>query len=254
MAKATRTVWRPISNNRDMKARTVRLSLVTMLIFVLVCTCAVMQANAAPAFEPERSSYWHERSSFFHTFAREVQVVMVGDSLTDGAEWREMFADQDIVNRGIDGDTTDGVLARLDDILDIKPKRVFIMIGINDFAEAGRSVDDVFANYSAIVSGLVRRGVKVFVQSTLPCNEAKGAWKSCAGLNPRIGQLNARLAGLASANVTFIDLVPVLTAKGSLKNEFTYDGVHLNGEGYRQWKNAIAPYMPTASKTGHWTP
>ena len=175
---------------------------------------------------------------------------MVGDSLTDGAEWREIFADQDIVNRGIDGDTTDGVLARIDNILDIKPKRVFVMIGINDFAEAGHSVDDVFANYSAIVSRLAQRGVKVFVQSTLPCNEAKGAWKSCVGLNPKISQLNARLAGLAFANVTFIDLVPVLTAKGGLKNELTYDGVHLNGEGYRQWRNAIAPYMPTVGKTG----
>lgn len=237
-----------------MKVRSVRLSVVTMLISVLVCTCAVMQANAAPAVVPGRSSYWHERSSFFHTFAREAQVVMVGDSLTDGAEWREMFADQDIVNRGIDGDTTDGVLARLDDILVIKPKRAFVMIGINDFAEAGRSVDAVFSNYSAIVSQLAQHGVKVFVQSTLPCNEAKGAWKSCAGLNPRIGQLNARLTGLASANVTFIDLVPVLSAKGGLKNEFTYDGVHLNGEGYRQWKNAIAPYMPKAGETGQQSP
>lgn len=237
-----------------MKVRSVRLSVVTMLISVLVCTCAVMQANAAPAVVPGRSSYWHERSSFFHTFAREAQVVMVGDSLTDGAEWREMFADQDIVNRGIDGDTTDGVLARLDDILVIKPKRAFVMIGINDFAEAGRSVDAVFSNYSAIVSQLAQHGVKVFVQSTLPCNEAKGAWKSCAGLNPRIGQLNARLTGLASANVTFIDLVPVLSAKGGLKNEFTYDGVHLNGEGYRQWKNAIAPYMPKAGETGQPSP
>ena len=48
-------------------------------------------------------------------------VVMIGDSLTDGAEWREIFPDQKIVNRGIDSDTTDGVLARLDEIVSIKP-------------------------------------------------------------------------------------------------------------------------------------
>jgi lysophospholipase L1-like esterase len=208
---------------------------------------ALLRAGAAcaagPGSAPERSSYWHERTSLFASLPHRADVAMIGDSLTDGAEWAELFPGVDIVNRGIDGDTTDGVLARLDGILAHRPRRAFLMIGINDFADERRDVDAVFADYRAIVARLEQAGVGVFVQSTLPCNEAKGAWKSCAALNGSIRQLNERLATLASGRVTFIDLRPLLAGDGGLKSELTYDGVHLNGDGYRLWKRAIARYV-----------
>jgi lysophospholipase L1-like esterase len=215
-------------------------------MLVLLWGCWPLAAlSDAPA---GRSSYWHERTSFFSAFAHKADVVMIGDSLTDGAEWAEVFPGQDIVNRGIDSDTTDGVLARLDGILALEPKQAFVMIGINDFADRRVTVESVFANYRSIVSRLNRAGARVFVQSTLPCNEAKGAWKSCAALNPKIRQLNARLATLASARVTFVDMAPLVAADGGLKSELTYDGVHLNGQGYRLWKDAIARFMPAGRR------
>lgn len=197
----------------------------------------------APAPVP-RSSYWQERNSLFRSFGRSADVVMLGDSLTDGAEWQEMFAQPRIVNRGIDGDTTDGLLERLADVLALRPQVVFVMIGINDLAEGGRSVDAVFSTYRAIVAALVKGGARVVVQSTLPCHEAKAAWKSCQALNGPIRQLNARLATLASNDVVYLDLASVLGAGGQLRGEFTVDGVHLNGDGYRRWRDAIAPFMP----------
>jgi lysophospholipase L1-like esterase len=215
---------------------------------LLVVQCASAAASADAAGATQHSSYWRERTALFRVFGQKADVVMLGDSLTDGAEWAEMFPQQDIVNRGIDGDTTHGVLARLDTVLALEPKRVFVMIGINDFADQHRAVASVFAHYRTLVARLSRAGVHVFVQSTLPCNEAKAGWKSCASLNPKIRQLNTRLATLASGNVTFVDLWPVLAGKGGLKADVTYDGVHLNGEGYRLWKGAIAPHMPPAAR------
>ncbi|MEO6016850.1 MAG: GDSL-type esterase/lipase family protein [Polaromonas sp.] len=222
-----------------------------VMLVMLALLSAGMQAFAAPVAPvqaPERSPYWRERTSFFHDFGHQADVVMVGDSLTDGAEWREMFPDQRIVNRGIDSDTTEGVLARLDDILMLKPKAVFVMIGINDFADLSRSADAVFLTYQAIVSRLERSGARVIVQSTLPCNEAKGTWKSCAAINGKIRQLDARLGTLASRRISYVDLLPALTSSGGLRDEFTYDGVHLNGPGYQVWKDAIARLMPAAVK------
>lgn len=203
-------------------------------------------AQAQPA--PERSSYWRERTSLFRTFGRHAEVVMVGDSLTDAAEWAEMFPAQDIVNRGIDSDTSDGVLERIGDIVAARPRVAFVMIGINDFTDPRRSVDNVFANYREIVRRLSQGGARVVVQSTLPCNEAKAAWKSCASLNGRIAQLDALLPTLASGTVTFVDLRPLLAANGNLKPELTFDGVHLNGDGYRLWKQGIAASMPAPAK------
>jgi len=227
----------------------------SLKIFALLCASAeIFAAPAGHIQAPERPPYWRERISFFHNFGHEADVVMVGDSLTDGAEWREMFPEQLVVNRGIDSDTTEGVLARLDDILMLKPKVVFLMIGINDFGDESRSVDAVFTTYKSIVSRLERSGTQVVVQSTLPCNEAKGAWKSCSLINQSIRQLNTRLATVASRRVSYVDLVPVLAASGGLRDELTFDGVHLNGQGYRLWKNVIARFMPSVSKGHKLTP
>jgi lysophospholipase L1-like esterase len=216
------------------------------LIATLVVLLAAEGTPAAPEAAVARSPYWRERTSFFQTFGRRADVVMIGDSLTDGAEWREMFPGQDIVNRGIDGDTVDGVLARIDSIVSLQPRVAFVMIGINDFGDGGRSVDAVLHDYRLVVERLVGAGIRVVVQSTLPCNVALGAWKSCASVNGRIRQLNERLATLAAGSVRFVDLARALAPDGELPTAFTFDGVHLNGAGYRRWQATIAPYMPAA--------
>lgn len=215
------------------------------MLFAAFGACAsACAATPVPNPPPERSSYWRERVSLFKTIRHRADVVMIGDSLTDGAEWGELFPEQNIANRGIESDTTDGLLARLGDIVEAKPKLAFVMIGINDFSDAHRSVAAVWANYQQIVSRLVSAGTQVIVLSTLPCNKTKAAWKSCAALNEKIRELNTQLSTLAGSGVTVIDMWPALVAKGNLKGEFTFDGIHLNGEGYRQWKNVIAPFMP----------
>lgn len=195
-----------------------------------------------PDAEAQPSSYWQEKKSFFETFGTYASIVMVGDSLTDGAEWREMFPGVALVNRGIDGDTTAGVLRRMDSITSARARKAFVMIGINDFKE-GRTVDAVFEDYRAIVSRLREGGMKVFVESTMLCNEAKAAWSGCAGIQGSTKELNRRLAGLASAGVVFIDINAGLAAAGGLKPELTYDGVHLNGEGYRVWRDEISKFV-----------
>jgi len=188
------------------------------------------------------SSYWDEKKSFFDAFGSYASVVMIGDSLTDGAEWREVFPGVAVVNRGVDGDTTAGVLRRMESITSARARKAFIMIGINDFKE-GRSVDAALQDYRSIVSRLSESGMKVYIQSTLACNEAKAEWISCAAIQGKIRDLNRRLAGLASARVTFIDINAGLSGPGGLKPELTYDGVHLNGEGYRIWRDAISKFV-----------
>ncbi|HZF18984.1 MAG TPA: GDSL-type esterase/lipase family protein [Burkholderiales bacterium] len=195
-----------------------------------------------PSAEPQPSAYWLEKKSFFDTFGAYASIVMVGDSLTDGAEWREMFPGVAIVNRGVDSDTTAGVLRRMESIVSARARKAFVMIGINDFRE-GREVDAVFQDYRGIVSRLEESGMKVFVQSTLLCNEAKAEWISCAAIHGKIRDLNGRLAGLASPNVVFVDINAGLSGAGGLKPELTYDGVHLNGEGYRIWRDEISKFV-----------
>jgi len=95
------------------------LSLVLVLVFAggyLAGRRESPETGARPVAASEPSSYWLEKKSFFETFGSRAAVVMIGDSLTDGAEWGEMFPGTAVVNRGVDGDTTAGVLRRMEAI------------------------------------------------------------------------------------------------------------------------------------------
>jgi lysophospholipase L1-like esterase len=223
-----------------------RMKLLALLALVALASFAVGWFANGSAYRPaagdQPSSYWEEKKSFFDTLGTYASTVMIGDSLTDGAEWKEMFPGSAVVNRGVDGDTTAGVLRRMDGITSARARKAFIMIGINDFKD-GRTVDAVFQDYRSIVSRLEEGGMKVFVQSTLLCNESKAGWISCAAIQGKIRELNRRLAGLASAKVTYVDINVGLTGPEGLRPDLTYDGVHLNGEGYRIWRDEISKFI-----------
>ena len=96
------------------------------------------------------STYYHQRVSHFKTLPKTTNdIVFVGNSISDGGEWSELFADIRIKNRGISGDISAGVLNRIDEIADRKPKKVFVMIGTNDLSR-NTSTDSIFKNITKI--------------------------------------------------------------------------------------------------------
>src|SRR5258708_35404443 len=82
---------------------------------------------------PQPSAYWLEKSSFFEAFGARASVVVIGDSITDGAEWGEMFPGAAIANRGIDGDTTHGGVRRTEGSKPRRPGKSFIIVRENHF-------------------------------------------------------------------------------------------------------------------------
>src|SRR5262249_1762037 len=76
--------------------------------------------------------YYRARSDLFRQFAGDADAVMLGDSNTEWVDWHELFPGVQFLNRGIAGDTSAGVLNRLDEVIGRHPKVVFLMIGIND--------------------------------------------------------------------------------------------------------------------------
>ena len=165
-------------------------------------------------------------------------VVFIGDSITNGAEWQDLFPSLRIANRGVNGDRTDGVIKRLESIYSTSASKAFMMIGINDF-DSGMSVNEVFDNYKNIVSKLVDHGMEVYIQSTIL------AGKRYEGMNKRIMELNERLQVLAKQtdSVTYIDLNVVLAPDSLLKTRYTWDDIHLNKDGYAMWKELIKSYL-----------
>jgi lysophospholipase L1-like esterase len=184
-----------------------------------------------------------DQAAVYRQYPRgEGDVVFVGDSITAGTPYAEVFGPYK--NRGIGGDTTDAVLARLDEVLRGHPDRVFLMVGTNDVARES-STGETVETYRRILKRIKAEspGTKVFVQSVLPVNHA--VLQTPADRNPAIRELNGALAPSASEEgAKFIDLTGVVAdGGGSLKRELTTDGLHLNLAGKLALCEALRPYL-----------
>ena len=172
--------------------------------------------------------YKHKKSQFeVLSMNEKFTTMMLGDSITDEGLWDELLNSDTIQNRGISGDTTDGVLERLNP-MGKNIEKVFIMIGVNDIMR-GKSVDEIYSNYLRIIQVFKEKDIKIHIQSTLYIGESRKA-----DFNPKVEELNKRLEKYASENkITFINLNPIFAPNKVLKKEFTFDDLHLNGSAYK---------------------
>lgn len=168
-------------------------------------------------------------------------IVMVGNSLTEGCEWSELL-DRPIKNRGIAGEITSGLLGRLPSITALQASRLFLMTGVNDLIFVGP--EEVLVNYAKILDQLQREcpHTEVFVQSILPVNNKV---RQNGIRNQDILAVNQAIAKMAEERgMTYLNLHTLLCDEnGRLAAKFTHDGIHLNGEAYLLWKNAILPFL-----------
>ena len=122
----------------------------------------------------ERVAHNHhaQKVSFFNRYpVQPGDIVFLGDSITDGARWDELFPGLPVKNRGINADDTLGVIKRLDDILRAKPLAIFLLIGTNDLPWFTYRKDaEILRNYNQILERCaeISPDTKVFVQSILP--------------------------------------------------------------------------------------
>ena len=167
------------------------------------------------------------------------EVVFAGDSLVADGPWAEFFTE--IHNRGIGGDTAAGLLGRLDEVTEGKPRKLFLLIGANDLAAA--VPDAQFLRHYREILERVRRespSTAVTVIGVLPINPTFS--KVPAYDNARVAETNRRLKELVGdfPGVRFLDLGPLLTdADGNLRREFSTDGMHINIDGYLAIREAL---------------
>ncbi len=196
---------------------------------------------------PKFSAYYYHRSHQFSLLPdMEDEVVFLGNSISDGAEWDEYFDNNKCINRGISGDVTDGILLRLKDITRIQAQKIFLLIGINDLAR-GKSIDYIIENYKRIYQQIREESpnTQIFIQSILPVNNELKQFKNHTNKNDMIITLNNKLKSLAQEKgIDYIDLHSTFSdASGKLRKDLTEDGLHLNGRGYQVWMNLIKNFI-----------
>ncbi|MFA0549601.1 SGNH/GDSL hydrolase family protein [Vibrio lentus] len=195
----------------------------------------------AVAIQSEIQQRGHSMSRYIMTsdnhrhFAPNADLVMFGDSITEWAPWADIFRDVSMVNRGLAGDTTTGMLRRIDTTLNVKPKLVCFMAGINDLAQ-GYDVEHIYKNYIDMLKVWQENDIKILMQSTLYVGS------KLQGLNPSVELLNRKISEYcAQQGLAFLDVNSVLSPNKLLSNEYSCDDLHLNAKAYQAWAEVLQP-------------
>lgn len=202
-----------------------------------------------PGVGPIRRTDWFRgvwkgrRSSWLDkTDEQRESIVFLGDSITQGwrDDFRGFFGDLKVVNRGISGDTSRGLLLRLpEDVQDLEPKAVVIMIGANDLAEKAKG-ETIFANVKSIITELKKENgeMPIILCETFPC--APDNYRPVAEIQ-KLNGLYAKEYG-NDAQVTIAKTYELYAGPdGASLPKYMPDRVHPNAAGYAVWANAMRP-------------
>lgn len=200
-------------------------------------------------FRQDQAGLYAHRAQLFERLPpRRNAIIFLGDSHMEQCEWRELFqADSlTLLNRGISGDQTFGLLKRLGETLRHQPRAIFLEIGINDILLSVPS-DETERRYREIVSQIRSKSPQseLYLCSVPPVNNSV---KRIGIENGKIQALNQKIIQIAREYaLPYLDLYTVLcNPEGNLNASYTDDGIHLNGEGYLVLKSGMvkaAPYL-----------
>jgi len=181
-----------------------------------------------------------------------IELLFVGDSITDwfanprgqvatgGEVWKASFGSMKPADFGIAGDTTQGVLWRMQngELEGFKAKLIVLMLGTNNINRNPNT--EIIDGDRLIIEEFKKRQpqAKVLLLGIFPRNA-----DPANPLRATIKEINAQLARLAdNKQVFYMDIGDkFLTADGTLTTEIMADGLHPTAKGYQVWADAILP-------------
>ena len=218
-----------------------------LIVLMSIVINANLAAQDSEANKPVFKRHYYLKKSVFEVLPNnDDEIIFLGNSITAGGIWTELFQDLRIKNRGISGDVTDGILYRLKEVTESNPEKIFIMIGVNDLSK-GKSKAYILSNYQKIIDEILNDSpeTKIYIQSILPVNDGFDYFKNHTNKTDSILSLNESLIKIADEQgLTYIDLFSSFANEDlKLKKEYTFDGLHLNGQGYLLWKSIVEKYV-----------
>ncbi|NJN42984.1 MAG: sialate O-acetylesterase [Flammeovirgaceae bacterium] len=192
---------------------------------------------------PKQPDHYRKKVELFNQEKTKTdRLVFLGNSITEGGDWKRLAKDTTAINRGISGDITFGLLARVDEVASRKPSKVFILIGVNDLSK-GIPDEVILQNIFLLVRQLQAKSPtsKIYVQSILPVNPSFDNFPKDYDKLDHILVINAQLQKIAERfGYTYIDLFEKFKdSEGLLDKRFSYDGLHLSAQGYLLWGEVL---------------
>jgi lysophospholipase L1-like esterase len=179
-----------------------------------------------------------------------IELLFLGDSITQGWHteiWNRYYGARKAANFGIGGDRTQHVLWRLahGEVEGIDPKVVVLMIGTNNIGQ--NPPEEIATGVETIVKTLRTKlpHAKVLLLGVFPRGKNRETDRPAAEIDPRVGQVNERIKGLADGkDVVYLDIGPkFLDAEGQIPRTLMPDFLHLSRPGYGIWADAIEPTL-----------
>lgn len=178
------------------------------------------------------------------------RVVLFGDSITDS--WPKMdpdfFKDNNFAGRGISGQTTAQILARMQqDVVSLKPKYVVILCGINDIAHnPGYAVDieTAIARIKSMCDIARANKIRPVLCTLLPSSRCY--WRPSRGdIFGEVKAFNERLRKLAAdEHIKLADYFYLFSdGDATMPAEYSKDTVHPNIDGYKIMEECIMKYI-----------
>lgn len=225
-----------------MKSKTLAIAAMCLGLYFGINESADAQNPRAP-----RGELYGQRASLFEQLGTTSEdIIFLGNSLTHGAEWHELFNNPNVKNRGINGDTVDGISERLESVTAGEPKKIFLLCGVNDVSH-NLTADQISAKLIALVEKIKEQSpnTRIYVESLLPINNNFNRYKLLAGKEQVIKDINKTLAlRMPEMGVEYIDVTDLFTDKnGNLREDFTNDGLHLLGPAYIVWRDYLQPFV-----------
>jgi len=181
--------------------------------------------------------YYEDNVEVMAEESNEGRVVFMGNSITEGwiAARPNFFKDNPYINRGIGGQTTPQMLIRFRmDVVDLNPEVVVILAGTNDIAgnTGPSSLNMIMDNLQGMAEIADANGIKVILCSVMPVFDYP--WSPGLNPNTKIPALNELIKAYANEkNFIYLDYFAAMEdGKAGMREELTYDGVHLTEDGY----------------------
>jgi len=170
------------------------------------------------------------------------EIVFLGDSMIAYFPLKQLNLDNKVHNLGIPGDTTTGVLNRIEQVIDLKPKKVLLHIGLNDYVLTDHDSEQIYQNILNICYTLEEqiKNVEIYLVNLTPINKSNFQQQMFVKYRDLhdADELNELLMNQSKFKV--FDLFNLLVDdQYELKLSLTKDGIHLNEEGYKIYLNLI---------------
>ena len=168
-------------------------------------------------------------------------TVFLGDDITANFDLDKYFQNETLVNQGVNGNTIGSLMERLDDAISLSPKKIVLMIGLNDLISDNGLNSSIKENYNNLITSIINRSneTEIILESLLPVNS-----KKYDKLNEDIIEFNDYIKSLSKKyNLKYIDLHDNFSNETKLVDKLYLDGITPNDQGYKLIRDNIKSYI-----------